>query len=166
MSASTRIIFGIMSARLCKIQRHLCTPLNAVTYTNEFLVVSGAVGSLMVLLLASFSGSIETMSGVIGDINTQRQNALYEKIDILSSESVASRTKAVIILSNYGKHDTVLLSFFSDPGIVISCTSNNAEATDMTITAGGLLEVTCVIPPSASRVLILTDTRNILEAGL
>ena len=155
-----------MSAKLSHKIQSLCTPLNAVAYTNEFLVVSGTVGSLMVLLLASFAGSIESMSGVIGDINNQRQNRLNEKIDVISSEYVTGRTKAVIVLTNYGKHDTTLLAFLSDLGTALSCTSNNPDATDMTIAAGGLLEVTCVVPPSANRVLILTDTRGILEVSI
>ena len=153
------------SKQINKLWRSLCTPLDAVTYTNEFLIVSGAVATFMVLLLASFAGNIDVMSDAIGKINEKKQEILNEKIDIISAEK--SGTKAIIILTNYGIYDTEILAFFSDvsQGQELVCISNNVNA-DMTVVAAGLLEVTCEILPSASKILAVTSTRNILESKL
>ncbi len=147
-----------------KIQKSLCTPLEAVAYTNEVLIVSGAVTSLLILLLASFAGNIDTMSVAIGNINDLKQEILNEKIDIISSEIIGANV--VIVLTNYGTHDSLLLAFFSDAGSEITCVSNNLNSADMTIIAGKLLEITCPVIPNTSKILVVTKTHNILEAQL
>lgn len=154
------------SKQINKLWRSLCTPLDAVTYTNEFLIVSGAVATFMVLLLASFAGNIDVMSDAIGKINEKKQEILNEKIDIISAEK--SGNTAIIILTNYGIYDTEILAFFSDvsQGQELACISNNVPNTDMTVVAAELLEVTCTILPSASKILAVTSTRNILESKL
>ena len=154
------------SKQINKLWRSLCTPLDAVTYTNEFLIVSGAVATFMVLLLASFAGNIDVMSDAIGKINEKKQEILNEKIDIISAEKSGSR--AIIILTNYGIYDTEMIAFFSDvsQGQQLTCRSNNDDNGDMTVVAAELLEVTCDISPSASKILAVTSTRNILESKL
>ena len=155
------------SKQINKLWRSLCTPLDAVTYTNEFLIVSGAVATFMVLLLASFAGNIDVMSDAIGKINEKKQEILNEKIDIISAEK--SGNTAIIILTNYGIYDTEILAFFSDvsQGQELTCRSNNVPNTDMTVVAAELLEVTCdLLHPSASKILAVTSTRNILESKL
>lgn len=146
------------------IWNRLCVPLDAIAYTNEVLIVSGSVATLLLLLLASFAGNIDTMSEAIGNINDLKQDILNEKIDIISSELVG--TNAVVVLTNYGKDDTVMLAFFSDVGVEITCTSNNPNSANMTLFSGGLLEITCPVQLSAEKILIVTNTRNILEAQL
>ncbi len=143
---------------------NLCIPLDAVAYTNEVLLVSGSIATLLILLLVSFAGNIDTMSEAIGNINEIKRDILNEKIDIISSEIVG--TDAIVVLTNYGKDDAVILAFFSDLGAEITCTSNNIHSANMTVSAGRLLEITCPVSPSAEKILIVTNTRNILEVRL
>lgn len=146
------------------LQRSLCTPLKAVAYTNEVLVVSAMLGTLTVLLLASYAGNIEVMSSGIARINDLRQELLQEKIDIISSARVGPNV--IVTLTNYGNSDTVLLGFFAgdDGSEITTCMSNNSDNKDMTVASGRLLEVTCPVDPGVSKILIATDTQTILEA--
>lgn len=121
---------------------------------------------MAVLLIASFAGNIDTMSEGIGKINELKQNVLNEKIDIISYKKIDDTI--IVTITNYGKTDTEIIALFSDTStdnIVESCTSNNLDDT-LSIPAGELLEVTCPASDGAKMILIVTDTRNILEVKL
>ncbi len=144
---------------LC-IQRSLCTPLDAMAYTHEVLIISSMVGVFLVLLLASFGDSISSMSEMVGKLNQQKSAMLSEKISVISADIVDSKT--VIVISNYVKYNSSISKAFFE-NITISCTSDNADPADMSVQPGKLISLTC--DSITDKLYLLTENQNILQVN-
>lgn len=145
-------------------QRGLCIPLDALSYTNNVLVVMASLGVLGGIFLMAFAGDLTAMSHQISSINDMERKYLNEKIDVVSVDLIATDT--IITLTNYGKYEVKILGILDGVGTELICDSNNSDVKNFVISPEQLLEFTCdiVIPfDSAAIHYVVTDTRQIIE---
>ncbi len=142
------------------IWQRMSTPLSGVSFTNEFLLISAAVGVLLIGLLAAFSENIGVMSETLGRINEVRLAILNEKIDVISADRHVNGNVS-LVLTNYGTTDSKILA-------VIDADGNECPCTNSTITPDAPQELVCSIPNSLihDNILVITGARNILDVKI
>ena len=149
---------------LCQhIWQRMSTPLSGITFTNEFLVISAAVGVLLVALLAAFSGNIGTMSETLGRINEIRIEILNEKLDVVSADRYGNTVN--IVLTNYGHTDGTIIAIIDATGAESDC------GDPLIVTPEVPLEIVCRNVPDPTlyvpdTMLVITSARNILEVDV
>ena len=149
---------------LCqRIWQGLSTPLSGITFTNEFLVISVAIGVLLVALLAAFSGNIGTMSETLGRINEIRIEILNEKLDVISADRDGNTVN--IVLTNYGNTNGTILAIIDAAGAESDC------GDPLIVTPEVPLEIICRNVPDPTpyvhdTMLVITSARNILEVDV
>ena len=150
----------------CWFQRDLCTPLDAISYTNNAMLVMAALSILGGIFVISFAGDIASMSEQISSINNMERKYLSEKIDVMSVDSNADNV--VITLVNYGKYPVEILGILDSVGNDLTCDSNNSDNNNFVINPDELLEFICEIgiAPFDDDTIhyIITDTMQIIEA--
>mgnify|MGYP000114220379 CR=1 FL=1 len=145
-------------------QRGLCTPLDALSYTNNVLVVMAFLTVFGGIFLIAFAGDITSMSHQISSINDMERKYLNEKIDVISVDLTVDYT--VITLTNYGKYPVEILGILDGTGTELICETNNSDVKNFVILPEELLEFTCdILKPFDSTAIhyVVTDTRQIIE---
>jgi len=145
-------------------QRGLCTPLDAISYTNNVLLVMAALGVLGGIFVIAFTGDIASMSQTISSINDMERKYLSEKIDVMSVDLTDTHT--IITLTNYGKYPVEIIGILDGVGAELTCNSNNSDTADFVIGPEELLEFTCAIeiPFTDDAVhYVITDTYQVME---
>ena len=124
-------------------QRSLGTSLDALSYTNNVLLVTALLGVLGGIFLIAFAGDVLSMSEAISSISDIKRKYLSEKVDVVSSDVIGS--SVVITLTNRGEYPVEVLGVLDGVGNTLNCVSNNSDVTDFVILPEQqLLEVTCV----------------------
>ena len=106
-----------MSITKKKIFKILNKELPAIALTNEFLIITGSMGVMLIALLATFSGEISVWSSALSGFNEQNSNRLQEKIALISADYDDERTISdsggtysapwtKIVLYNFGNVDS------------------------------------------------------------
>ena len=145
-------------------QTGLCTPLDALSYTSNVLLVSAALGVLGAIFLTAFAGDLSGMAQTISSINDIERKYLNEKINVISVD--LTDTQTIITLSNYGKYPVDILDILDGIGHTLTCTSNNNDDTNFVISPGELVEFSCEVESydADTTHYILTDTMQIISA--
>jgi len=145
-------------------QRSLCTPLDALSYTNNVLLVMAALGVLGGIFVIAFTGDIASMSHTISSINDMERKYLSEKIDVMSVDLTSTHT--IITLTNYGKYPVEIIGIIDGVGTKLTCNSNNSNTADFVIGPDELLEFTCAIEiPFTDDAIhhVITDTYQVMD---
>lgn len=144
-------------------QRGLCTPLDALTYSNDVLLVMGALTILGGIFVVGFGGDIASMSQEISSINEFERKYLNEKIEVVTVDLTDTHT--IITLTNYGKYPVEIRGVVDMASNELVCNSNNSDSADFIIQSDDLLEITCaiVIPFNSTAIhYVITDTIQII----
>ena len=142
----------------------LHTPLDAMSYTNNALLVMSALGILGGIFVIAFTGDVSQMAHQISSINEMKRKYISEKIDIMSVD--LTNTSVIVTLTNFGKYPVDILGVVDGTGTQLSCISNNVDSKNFTIPIDTMTEFTCPIkkPFDDSAIhYIITDTNQILE---
>ena len=144
-------------------QRGLCTPLDAITYSNDVLFVMGALTVMGGIFVAGFGGDIASMAQEISSINEIERKYINEKIELTTVDLTSTHT--IITLTNYGKYPVEILGVIDRARNELVCTSNNSDSADFIIESENLLEITCaiIIPFDNTAIhYVVTDTMRII----
>jgi len=144
-------------------QRGMSTPLDALSYTNNALLVMAALGVLGGIFVIAYTGDIASMSHSIASINEMERKYLNEKIDVISVDLTATHT--VMVLTNFGRYSVEILGILDGVGTELTCVSNNAIPQDFVISPEDLLEFTCSLdlPYNDTAIhYVVTETRQVI----
>lgn len=144
-------------------QRGLCAPLDALTYSNDVLLVMGALTVLGGIFVLGFGGDIASMAQEISSINEFERKYLNEKIEVSTVD--LTNTHTIITLTNYGKYPVEISGVIDGARNELVCNSNNFDSVDFIIESDNLLEITCVIVipfDNAAIHYVVTDAMQII----